>query len=183
MKRERIVKYWKSKEARERLNKIKKVFDHYESDFQILLHDSNEIFCFACLNKFEAWHDLQRCHIVPRFLGGSNHPSNLILACYPCHRNNPHTKYERVYLMWLSLTSKFQKSKSFDLDTCLSYFDIDSSKVGQMYEENYDDFNKINSRIRDEFRDYGVLIKDIDVAGCFYEQSIKHKLYQKLRYK
>ena len=37
------------------------------------------------------WRDsgLQRCHIVPFRLGGSNEPSNLVLMCDICHAGHP----------------------------------------------------------------------------------------------
>jgi hypothetical protein len=41
--------------------------------------------CWCC-GRLE---DLERCHIVPHSVGGSNHPSNFVLLCYSCHIDAP----------------------------------------------------------------------------------------------
>lgn len=57
--------------------------------------------CFACGWFSERWREgrsarkaweratLERAHIVPAGLGGSNAASNIILLCAPCHRDSP----------------------------------------------------------------------------------------------
>jgi len=32
---------------------------------------------------------LERCHVVPRYMGGSDEPSNLVLMCGACHAAQP----------------------------------------------------------------------------------------------
>ena len=73
------------------------------TDFQN--QDWGEPSCWAC-GKWESIQDpnadmgtifaswngatfLERCHIVPRMLGGSNDCSNLVLLCKHCHKQNP----------------------------------------------------------------------------------------------
>lgn len=59
-------------------------------------------------NKVESlgrriWNEvpLQRCHIVPRQFGGSNHPSNLFLLCPHCHDSSPDTHDPEVFFNWI----------------------------------------------------------------------------------
>ncbi|MEK2144959.1 HNH endonuclease [Vibrio parahaemolyticus] len=44
-----------------------------------------ETLCWRCAHKRK----LQRCHIIPRALGGSEQPSNLVLLCGQCHSEAP----------------------------------------------------------------------------------------------
>ena len=43
---------------------------------------------------------LQRCHIVPRSLGGSNDVSNLFLMCRECHDRMPNTTIPEIFFEW-----------------------------------------------------------------------------------
>jgi hypothetical protein len=70
--------------------------------------------CFACGWFSERWTEgrsprkaweratLERAHIVPAGLGGSNAASNIILLCSPCHRDSPdwHDPWEMA--VWIS---------------------------------------------------------------------------------
>ena len=54
---------------------------------------------------------LHRCHVIPRAHGGSNHPSNLVLMCTDCHKDNPDLKDEFGFWWWFSnVDSHIQKS-------------------------------------------------------------------------
>ena len=43
---------------------------------------------------------LQRCHIVPRSLGGTNKVSNLFLMCRECHDLAPNTGIPEIFFEW-----------------------------------------------------------------------------------
>lgn len=80
--------------------------------------DVGEPSCFAChwfdarvrtydaedgyTNLKRIWNDsrLERAHIVPYSLGGSNHVSNYLLLCRQCHRDAPDTTNPRFILQW-----------------------------------------------------------------------------------
>lgn len=67
--------------------------------------DWGEPACMRCGYWDESWDDiepsekhpyrrwnfaaLERCHVVPRYLGGSDEVSNLVLMCHPCHARQP----------------------------------------------------------------------------------------------
>lgn len=45
---------------------------------------------------------LERCHIIPRSLGGSNDPSNLFLLCSECHIQSPDTDNPEIFMKWIA---------------------------------------------------------------------------------
>ncbi len=49
-----------------------------------------------CWNKIP----LQRCHIVPPTLGGTNDVSNLFLMCRECHDLAPNTSFPEIFFEW-----------------------------------------------------------------------------------
>lgn len=80
-------------------------------------HFWDEPFCWACRWFWEgryrptvyttqairkAWDKapLQRCHVIPKSLGGSDHPSNLFLMCGDCHDSAPNIDSRDVFLEW-----------------------------------------------------------------------------------
>jgi hypothetical protein len=44
---------------------------------------------------------LQRCHIIPRSLGGDEGPSNLVLLCAQCHSEAPNVADPEFMWVWL----------------------------------------------------------------------------------
>jgi hypothetical protein len=50
---------------------------------------------------WEAAEPLERCHIVPRSLGGSDDPENLFLLCLDCHDRAPNTTSREGFLQWV----------------------------------------------------------------------------------
>ena len=53
--------------------------------------------CWRCAHK----RNLQRCHIIPRALGGSEEPSNLVLLCAQCHSEAPNVNDPEFMWVWL----------------------------------------------------------------------------------
>jgi hypothetical protein len=45
---------------------------------------------------------LERCHIVPRALGGSDAPDNIVLLCGSCHAVAPDVRERELFMLWLS---------------------------------------------------------------------------------
>jgi HNH endonuclease len=56
-----------------------------------------EKLCWRCACK----RLLQRCHIVPRALGGDEIPSNLVLLCAQCHAEAPNVADPDFMWLWL----------------------------------------------------------------------------------
>lgn len=53
--------------------------------------------CWRCADET----NLQRCHIIPRSIGGTEHPSNLVLLCLKCHREAPNVIDTQFMWKWL----------------------------------------------------------------------------------
>ncbi|WP_280248783.1 HNH endonuclease [Nocardia abscessus] len=45
--------------------------------------------CFRCGLRVEIWNQLDRAHLVDRFLGGLDHEPNLTMLCPLCHKIMP----------------------------------------------------------------------------------------------
>ena len=43
----------------------------------------------------------ERCHIIPKAMGGSNTPENLFLLCHECHEKAPDTTNPEVFFKWV----------------------------------------------------------------------------------
>jgi ribosomal protein L37E len=56
--------------------------------------------CWRCGYKSS----LERCHIIPHSLGGSEEPENLVLLCRRCHREAPNVADSRFMWIWLCAT-------------------------------------------------------------------------------
>ncbi|WP_033410229.1 HNH endonuclease signature motif containing protein [Rudaea cellulosilytica] len=56
-----------------------------------------EKLCWRCAHK----RMLQRCHIVPRALGGDESPGNLVLLCAQCHAEAPNVADTEFMWVWL----------------------------------------------------------------------------------
>jgi hypothetical protein len=52
---------------------------------------------------------LQRCHIVPRSLGGSDEPDNLFLMCRECHDRTPNTISRDAFFKWVDGQNCFKR--------------------------------------------------------------------------
>lgn len=44
---------------------------------------------------------LQRCHIIPKMLGGSDDEGNLFLMCEKCHEDSPDTTNPDIFFNWV----------------------------------------------------------------------------------
>ena len=45
--------------------------------------------------------NLERCHIVPHTLGGTDEPSNIVLLCKRCHREGPNVTDPEIMWDWI----------------------------------------------------------------------------------
>lgn len=81
--------------------------------FAPMLQDIGAPCCFACDWHSERWNKatprasweratLERAHIVPRSLDGSDDASNVILLCSPCHRDSPDWHDPSAMARWIA---------------------------------------------------------------------------------
>ena len=69
---------------------------HYGAKYDIRRGDVGWDKVLQCWNKIP----LQRCHIVPRSLGGTDDASNLFLMCRECHDLAPNTNIPEIFFEW-----------------------------------------------------------------------------------
>ncbi|WP_182037412.1 HNH endonuclease [Vibrio diabolicus] len=115
-----VVEYWRDK----------------PNSFGALI-DINEPTCWSCGQPWEGRHDvlrgsylrgwrkapLQICHVIPKSLGGDEHPSNLVLMCKECHDLAPNTSFPEIMYKWMAKQSYFKRLMA-KLELALSDFEI-----------------------------------------------------------
>ena len=62
--------------------------------------------CMACGYLSDYWKDwttssLDRCHIIPKALGGEDEASNLVLMCRRCHQDSPDCSDPQILIRWM----------------------------------------------------------------------------------
>jgi 5-methylcytosine-specific restriction endonuclease McrA len=100
----KILEYWRSDSASWYLDNMSKSAG-IKFDFHLKVNPIHQQ-CFACNRVFinHKWGErniLERSHIVPHALGGSDSPVNFVLLCKHCHLENPNVDNEITYLRWL----------------------------------------------------------------------------------
>jgi hypothetical protein len=55
--------------------------------------------------------DIQRCHMVPDALGGSNHPSNFVLLKKRVHARCPNTSDKNIFINWLLAEQRMKRNQ------------------------------------------------------------------------
>jgi len=48
--------------------------------------------------------DLERCHIIPKSIGGQDIPKNYVLLCNDCHQEAPNVNDEKFMFEWIEKT-------------------------------------------------------------------------------
>lgn len=104
------------------------IFDHWKDRLPTLgiLIDWGEPGCWACRFHYGTKYDvkrsnadwseilrgwdripLQRCHVVPRSLGGTDDADNLFLMCRECHDLAPNTSIPAILFEWARAQSSY----------------------------------------------------------------------------
>ena len=102
-----IAKWWCSADGQARIRQIN---DRHGIDLGASLgsSDLDTAHCWACNQApsggrkryQDSFMGLERCHVIPSGLGGSNEPSNLVVMCSKCHSDNPDTADESAFWWW-----------------------------------------------------------------------------------
>lgn len=89
--------------------------------------------CFACGWFSERWSKttprssweratLERAHIIPSSLGGSDAPSNIVLLCAPCHRDAPDWHDASEMALWIATRPERGSKELEDADGWIQAF-------------------------------------------------------------
>jgi hypothetical protein len=68
----------------------------YGAKYDVKRSNANWSEIFYCWDKIP----LQRCHVIPRSLGGTNDVANLFLMCRECHDQAPNTSLPDIFFEW-----------------------------------------------------------------------------------
>jgi 5-methylcytosine-specific restriction endonuclease McrA len=102
---------------------------HYGSKYDIKSSDAS---WSKILNGWERI-PLQRCHIVPRSLGGMDESSNLFLMCRECHDLQPNTALPEIFLEW-ACTQNWMRRETAKIEEALRSFAIVSEERKELLE-------------------------------------------------
>ena len=78
---------------------------------------------------------LDRAHIIPHSLGGSNDVSNYVLLCKKCHASAPNVKDREYFLAWVSSTPN--KVQNIRLENAIEILFERFPRVKKLYETNF----------------------------------------------
>lgn len=131
--------------------------------------DSGEPTCWACGEFWNGRYDirnsnasyekvlrawerapLQRCHIIPKSLGGSDEPLNLFLMCRECHDLAPNTSIPEIFFQW-ARKQNCRERQFFRLKQCMKAFDIPTELYSVLSDisktKEFDDFLNQHARL------------------------------------
>ena len=122
-------------------------------------------------------YNLERCHIHPKALGGSNDVSNLFLMCPTCHKDSPDTTNRELFFEWVSKRTLKDTLKSaypwiYDLANELENRNIPVEDFNSWYEEDKTRYEKAY----EQMNSHGFEIVDSTIVAGFlgyYLENVK----------
>jgi hypothetical protein len=95
---------------------------HYDSKYDIKRPDASWEQILKCWDKIP----LQRCHVVPGSLGGTNEVGNLFLMCRECHDLAPNSNIPEVFFKWARAQSSLTREAA-KICAALNSFGIEAA--------------------------------------------------------
>lgn len=119
---------------------------------------------------------LQRCHIIPRSLGGTDNPSNLFLMCRDCHDKAPDTSSREKFLLWAKAQS-WVKREIIEIKENIEVFGIKENELNEFVNIlNSPDFKKWaknNTGLHWNQQGHGIKLKKSTLIGAVIEYKNK----------
>lgn len=140
------------------------VFEYWKDSEEIMIMDWGEPSCWACRKPIYSYLDeeiiikyqkegnfkkiwsttqgLQICHIIPRSLGGSDEPSNLVLLCHECHKISPDTTNRQLMLTWIKNKKSYSVENQDNIRKAIDFFNLSQKeiiKLGDLFINNKED--------------------------------------------
>jgi len=78
---------------------------HYNGKYDIRRSEASWEEIYRCWDRIP----LQRCHIVPKTLGGTDECDNLFLMCRECHDLAPNTGIRAIFFEWARAQSSYAR--------------------------------------------------------------------------
>ena len=127
--------------------------------------------CFACGMIRRKWGEyLQRAHVVPRALGGTDSPQNIVLLCDRCHRESPDCTNPRHMHSWIDSRSQALMELTFGTTELLrALADLGCSDIAN----ERDDWSGFSAWLlgpgRNKFNTHGARITASTLAAMLIE--------------
>lgn len=102
-------------------------------------------FCWGCGLKVSSTKRLEKCHIIPHSLGGSNEPSNYYLLCCACHTESPDTAIPSIFFKWVKNKKSYSEQYLNDIYHLLSRYDFEKEDEGSILDSTDDMLNHLSS--------------------------------------
>jgi len=102
---------------------------HYGARYDVRSPDASWEEILECWERMP----LQRCHIVPRSLGGPDEPSNLFLMCRECHDLAPNSVVPEVFFAWARKQGTWRREMD-KIEDALRVFDVPADKQQEVLE-------------------------------------------------
>lgn len=93
---------------------------HYRDKYDIRRSDASWEKIYRCWDEIP----LQRCHIVPKSLGGTDECGNLFLMCRECHDLAPNTNIPEIFFEWARAQS-WHRREGEKVKAALRSFGVD----------------------------------------------------------
>jgi hypothetical protein len=124
-----------------------------------------ETHCWKCGREMSK--NLQRCHIIPASLGGSNEPDNFVLLCSRCHSLAPNINNPDVMWEWLKEPgcAKFSLYNSYDTVKALEMYE---KEFGNSFFEDAFKQDDFMNRLRDGFKNISVHAGRLNASTLYY---------------
>lgn len=114
----------------------------------------------ACVCCGRETSQLEKAHIIPHSLGGSNDVSNFILLCGKCHRESPDVADEHAIIEWMNaqptemetiLRLVQQEMDKYDVKAKVS---LDENRIKEIFSDLYKNAATHGGRFSDATRAY-----------------------------
>ena len=111
--------------------------------------------------------NLERCHIIPRSLNGSDTPENYVLLCNECHQEAPNVSDKNYMIEWIKKTSVCYYDVYWSLrklsEKLINLFNKTSIHFGQGEKINDSTREWLKQSFLDSIGDYIPMIKDYSI--------------------
>ncbi len=170
----------------------------------IPIFDPGEPSCWAC-GTYDSTHDLkdtklplkevfkiwdkqfylERCHIIPKALGGCNCCANIVLLCKKCHKENPDTKNVEIFKRWLKNRKNFGALRYAELTKTFEEFGLKINSLDyflMFFSEEFDDYLMANTvAVGGKINDASRLAVLLEWKCMFNEDELRIKLPKYVR--
>jgi hypothetical protein len=126
--------------------------------------------CWNCGDdRFRKSHktpSLERCHIVPHSLGGSDSPDNYVLLCKDCHQEAPNTNNPND--MWDWIKSNYMPFSFYGTYSVRKALIIFQEREGFSFIEKASTINNISDVIKNEFNNVSTHGAKTTISTYYY---------------